>query len=72
MDNLKKGDYGRFNFKLTKKGKTTGLDLMARVIDFDEKYVHLRDNDDLEYLPRRQDIRSFNGEHTVPEETLKQ
>jgi len=70
MDNLKKGDYGQIHFYTRKKGVKHGFDLKAMVIDFDEKYVHLRDNDDLEYLTQRKDIISFEKE-PVPEETTK-
>ena len=64
---------GRFRFLVflsLEKGVKHGFDLKAMVIDFDEKYVHLRDNDDLEYLTQRKDIISFEKE-PVPEETTK-
>lgn len=68
MTNIKIGDYGRFNFSLTKKGKKTPFDLCAEVIEFDGKYVLIRDNDDIEYLPKRSEIKSFlrDVKPTVP------
>jgi hypothetical protein len=66
MNNIKPGDYGHFHFTLTCKGMTTGFDLYATVIELDGKRTLLRDNDGLEYLPRRIDIDLFEREMKIP------
>jgi hypothetical protein len=63
-EDLKKlipGDYGRFHFTLQKKKhlQAMGFDLMAMVVETDPKYLLLRDNDGIEYLPKRSDIDVF-------------
>jgi len=60
MTDLKPSDYGRFDFVLRRKGIVTPFNLCARVIEIDGKYILLRDNDDIEYLPKRTDIKSFD------------
>ena len=62
MTDLKPGDYGRFDFILRKKGLETSFSLHATVIELDGKYVLLKDNDYLEYLPKRVDIKNFKEE----------
>lgn len=55
------GDYGRFHFTLQKK-KTmpkVGFELMATVVEADPKYLLIRDNDGIEYLPKRSDVDYF-------------
>lgn len=61
IDNLKVSDYGRFHFTLRKKGMTErmGFELNATVVEIDKTFVMLRDNDDIEYLPRKTDIDYF-------------
>ena len=59
MNEYQIGDYGRFHFTLFCKGLTTGFDLCATVIEFDRKRILLRDNDEIEYLPKRIDIDKF-------------
>ena len=62
MKNIKTGEYGRFHFTLKAKNVITGFDLYATVIEFDGKRVLIRDNDDLEYLPKRSDVDRFERE----------
>jgi len=69
MEQLKKGDYGWFHFYTRSKGIKQGFSLYATVADMDKKYVHLIDNDGIEYLTRRTDIDQFT-EAVKPE--LKQ
>jgi hypothetical protein len=61
MDKLNIGDYGRFNFILIKNGYETPFDLCAEIIDIDRHYILLRDNDNIEYLPRKADIKDFEA-----------
>ena len=61
MIELKPGYYGYFEFVLRKKGIVTPFSLHAQVIDIDGKYILLLDNDDVEYLPRRTDIKTFEA-----------
>jgi hypothetical protein len=70
MDKLTTGDYGRFDFVIKKKGLITPFNLCATVIDIDRKCVLLRDNDDIEYLIPKSDIKSFERE-PQPCETCK-
>jgi hypothetical protein len=70
MDKLKIGDYGNFNFILRKKGKSTDFELYASVMEFDGKLVLLEDNDGIEYLPERKDIKSFERSEK-PVNTIK-
>jgi hypothetical protein len=59
MNEYQVGDYGRFHFKLTCRGVTTGFNLCATVIEFDRKRILLRDNDEIDYLPKKSDIDKF-------------
>jgi len=54
------GDYGRFVFLLRKKQIVTEFSLVATVVDTDAKYILLKDNDDIEYIPKRADILLFD------------
>ena len=65
MDRIKIGEFGRFIFTVKKKGFVTHFDLMATVIEIDGKYIMLRDNDDMIYLPKKSDIKSFERETLV-------
>ena len=58
IENLKINDYGLFHFTLRKKGMTErmGFELCATVVEIDMNFILLRDNDDIEYLPRKTDI----------------
>ncbi len=62
MEEIKLHDYGRFDFVLRKKGYVTPFNLVATVVEIDGKYILLRDNDDIVYLPKRSDIKSFEPE----------
>lgn len=61
IEKLKIGNYGQFHFTLQKKGMTEkmGFNLIATVIGIDRYYILLRDNDDIEYLPKKADIDCF-------------
>lgn len=71
MNNLQKGEYGRFHFTLKAKGKSTGFNLCATIVEFDGKRVFLRDNDDLEYMPKRSDVDMFERAEIPAEYTSK-
>jgi hypothetical protein len=59
INKLQPGDYGRFHFTQTFKGEITGFNLCAEVIELDGKRILLRDNDGIEYLPKKSDIDFF-------------
>ena len=62
MNKYTLGDYGRFDFILKKKGISTCFNLCATVMDIDGKYILICDNDEISYLVRQSDIKSFAPE----------
>ena len=65
MEKLQRNDFGRFCFVIRKKGYITPFDLYATVIEFDGKFILLRDNDEIEYLVKKSDIKSFERETLI-------
>lgn len=59
MDRFKTGDYGWFRFFTRTRGIKQGFSLYATVADTDRKYIHLIDNDDIEYYTLRSDVVLF-------------
>jgi hypothetical protein len=60
MDKLQISDYGRFDFIIKKKGLTTSFNLCATVIDIDNKYILIKDNDEIEYIVQKSDVKNFD------------
>ena len=59
MDKFKTGDYGWFRFFTRARGIKQGFSLYATVAGLDRKYIHLIDNDGIEYYPLRSDVVLF-------------
>jgi hypothetical protein len=58
----KVGDFGTFHFILRTKGVKTEFTVEgAEIIETDRWYVLLRGMDGVEYLPRRDNIKSFQN-----------
>ena len=64
--NYIKGLYGRFQFTIIKKkfGRTfkTPFDLYAEVTEVDNGNILIKDNDDLEFIVAKKNIKSFEPE----------
>ena len=63
IEKLQVNDFGRFRFPVNKKIKkgefNVYINAVATVIEMDNKFIQLRDNDDFEYLLKISDIKAF-------------